>query len=264
MTPAEIQKQSQAGRSLRGPLSQDFLAATLTALVISPPVLMVDSTVIRKAAIGQPFLTCLRNILGDWIRSPRTLILSPPLRLVFLVYVGTFTFANWTDTLAKRRGNASAQDKLPGLLLTSGVSTALTIYKDGRLARIFGNVAQRGKIPLSSYCLFTIRDSITIFASFALPATVAPKFSAILEGEAKQLKAAQFLLPMAVQPITTPIHLLSLDLYNRQTGVRMWDRAGRVMRDVWTATPARMFRVLPAFGVGGVINKGLRDTFVQS
>ena len=246
------------------PLFRDFLAATMTALVISPPVLMVDSTVIRKAASSQPFLVCLKSILGKWIRSPRTLVRSPPLRLVIMVYVGTFTFANWTDTLAKRNGPGSAQDKLPGLILTSGVSTGLTIYKDGRLARIFGNAAQRGKIPLSSYCLFTVRDSITIFASFALPAAIAPSLSAVIENEGRRMKAAQFLLPMAVQPITTPIHLLSLDLYNRQTRLGLLNRGRRVMRDVWTATPARMFRVLPAFGFGGVINKGLRDAFART
>lgn len=68
---------------------------------------------------------------------------------------------------------------------------------------------------------------------------------------------AQFVTPAAVQIFSTPLHLLGLDLYNRQ-GVSGRERAGRVVRDWGMSALARMGRIIPAFGVGGVVNMKVR------
>ena len=68
---------------------------------------------------------------------------------------------------------------------------------------------------------------------------------------------AQFVTPAAVQIVSTPLHLLGLDLYNRP-GVAGSDRAGRVVRDWAKSAFARMGRIIPAFGVGGVVNAKVR------
>lgn len=72
--------------------------------------------------------------------------------------------------------------------------------------------------------------------------------------------AAQVLAPAAVQIVSTPLHLMGLDLYNRE-GVKMWGRdgrIGRVVRDWGISCGARMGRIVPAFGVGGVVNMKVR------
>lgn len=75
---------------------------------------------------------------------------------------------------------------------------------------------------------------------------------------------AQFVTPAAVQLVSTPLHLLGLDLYNRP-GVGMLSadgRATRVVRDWAKSAAARMCRIVPAFGVGGVVNMKVRKNFM--
>lgn len=76
---------------------------------------------------------------------------------------------------------------------------------------------------------------------------------------------AQFVTPAAVQIFSTPLHLLGLDLYNRP-GVKVGGadgRAARVVRDWGKAAFARMGRIIPAFGVGGVVNAKVRRGFME-
>jgi len=119
-------------------------------------------------------------------------------------------------------------------------------------------------VPLPTFALFTVRDCLTIFASFNLPPLLAPRFEAQMsEGLQKYVSsasAAQFITPAAVQIVSTPLHLLGLDLYNRP-GVAvggMDGRAARVLRDWGMSAVARICRIVPAFGVGGVVNTKVR------
>lgn len=69
----------------------------------------------------------------------------------------------------------------------------------------------------------------------------------------------QFLAPASVQIISTPMHLLGLDLYNRgQKGITWGDRWTIVKKNWGVSAVARMCRIVPAFGLGGVVNKKLR------
>lgn len=72
--------------------------------------------------------------------------------------------------------------------------------------------------------------------------------------------AAQFVTPAAVQLVSTPLHLLGLDVYNRPgVGFGGADgRAARVLRDWGISAMARICRIVPAFGVGGVVNMKVR------
>lgn len=100
---------------------------------------------------------------------------------------------------------------------------------------------------------------MTIFASFNLPPLIAPllPLSHSVEAQISRASAAQFLAPAAIQLVSTPLHLWGLDLYNRPSVI--WkERVGRVSRDWLGSSLARMARVVPAFGVGGVVNGGVR------
>lgn len=72
--------------------------------------------------------------------------------------------------------------------------------------------------------------------------------------------AAQFLAPAGMQLFSTPLHLLGLDLYNRpgRTGIGWKDRMQRIGRDWMGSSAARMARIIPAFGIGGVVNTKVR------
>ena len=113
---------------------------------------------------------------------------------------------------------------------------------------------------------------MTIFASFNLPPLIAPmlpdKFffsssEAVVEKHISRASAAQFLAPAAIQLISTPLHLLGLDLYNRPAqGHRhvpsFKARFAVVRRDWLSCSFARMGRIVPAFGVGGIVNREVR------
>jgi hypothetical protein len=69
--------------------------------------------------------------------------------------------------------------------------------------------------------------------------------------------AAQFITPAAVQLVSTPLHLLGLDLYNRPDASGA-ERSAKVVRDWAKSAVARICRIVPAFGVGGVVNMKVR------
>lgn len=129
------------------------------------------------------------------------------------------------------------------------------------------------KIPKLSYALFACRDSLTIFASFNLPAIIAPRlaelppsvrarFSRLLSSESGRTNTAQFLAPAAMQLFSTPLHLLGLDLYNRQGRLGFSERALQVTKNWAVCSFARMGRIVPAFGIGGVANNNMRRSLM--
>lgn len=62
------------------------------------------------------------------------------------------------------------------------------------------------------------------------------------------------------------MHLLGLDLYNRQPpgGLSFWgDRLPRIRRDYVSSSFARMGKIVPAYGVGGVVNVRMREGLMR-
>jgi hypothetical protein len=77
----------------------------------------------------------------------------------------------------------------------------------------------------------------------------------------KQTNIAQFIAPAMAQFVSTPLHLVGLDLYNRP-GVGWTERLGLLKRAYVTSSFARIMRIVPAFGVGGVVNTNVRESLM--
>jgi hypothetical protein len=188
------------------------------------------------------------------------------------LYFGTYFTANSIDTTSSTLKNTPFVDTTAGtskFVATSTANLALCLYKDNRFTQLFGSATSTRPVPLPTFALFTVRDCLTIFASFNLPPLLAPKLNEKMGEEVKRYVSAatvaQFVTPAAVQVFSTPLHLLGLDLYNRE-GVGMMGkdgRAGRVLRDWVKASLARMGRIIPAFGVGGVVNTKVRRGMME-
>jgi hypothetical protein len=138
------------------------------------------------------------------------------------------------------------------------------VYKDSQFARIFGRPTRgpAARMPFASYALFAARDGLTIFSSFNIPPLLSPYLlhaTPYLSTPARAQNAAQFLAPAVMQVFSTPLHLLGLDLFNRQGAVDWRERVHRVGRDWAVSALARMARIVPAFGVGGVVNRAVRE-----
>lgn len=127
---------------------------------------------------------------------------------------------------------------------------------------MFGTSTIKRSIPAASYALFALRDSITIFASFNLPPVVAPMLSKEVEKVMERASVAQILVPAAVQIVSTPLHLWGLDLYNRPEAT-LRERVRQVGKNWVGSTTARMGRIVPAFGFGGVVNGKVRRKLME-
>lgn len=131
---------------------------------------------------------------------------------------------------------------------------------------MFGTASAARTIPLPSYILFMSRDALTIFASFNLPPLVAPNLPLsddFAEKYMSRASAAQFLIPASMQLVTTPLHLLGLDLYNRKEAEGLAERLSKVRADYIKSSLARMARIIPAFGIGGVVNNQMRAKLMK-
>lgn len=194
---------------------------------------------------------------------PHRFLTSRPFLLIYLLYGGTYLTANTLDTFKSTIDNKSASATTRGFAkfsATSAANLSLCLYKDSQFTKMFGTVSAR-PIPPITYALFMTRDALTVFASFNLPPVVAPRLPIsddFAERYMSRASAAQFLIPASMQFISTPLHLFGLDLYNRNGDTTFMERLRKVRMDYFKSVLARMARIVPAFGLGGVVNNGMR------
>jgi hypothetical protein len=224
-----------------------------------------------------------RNSLASSIASslktlllrPHTLLFSKPPALIFLTYGSTYLVTNSVDTTSSTFSNRPASTVTAGagkFFAGSATNIGIGIYKDQVFVRLFGppGVIPRA-VPLPSYTLFALRDCLTIFASFNVPPILGPyldsRFSEQLRSRMTGLSTAQFIAPALVQFISTPLHLFGLDLYNRPTTtaapVTFRERFELVRKNWAISSAARICRIVPAFGIGGVVNMKVRRSLMQ-
>ncbi|KAI5288115.1 hypothetical protein KEM54_005459 [Ascosphaera aggregata] len=282
-------------------VATDFASAGTAATAISPIITMIDKAIIEKAAKGLAIRGSIYGSVRQMFTCPVTFFSSTPFVLIYLLYFTTYVTANLIDTgsrtLSSTYGSGGFGTVTAGpvkFIATTAVNMSMCVYKDSRFAKFFGNrmianssaTPRGGKglasitfkpppMPKASLGLFCARDSLTIFASFNLPPLLAPSIPDFIAPSAvAKANVAQFAIPSAIQVISTPIHLLGLDLYNRPhlpaasgtsgetQSVSASNRWKRVKRDWMPSFGARIARVAPAFGVGGVLNGRMRATLM--
>lgn len=202
-----------------------------------------------------------------------------------MVYSATYMSANLIDTVSYNlrpspsASTASHTDPEADMktvtagtakfITTSAVNMSLCLYKDRTFTRLFSTLSTPRPVPFPTYLLFSARDCLTIFFSFNVPPVVAPLLpinphtgtvAAIPElgfGGWQPQTVTQLVAPAVCQIFSTPLHLLGLNLYNRP-GADAAARLKQVRKDWVRSALARMGRIVPAFGVGGVVNTGIR------
>ncbi|OCK86035.1 hypothetical protein K432DRAFT_285567 [Lepidopterella palustris CBS 459.81] len=248
----------------------DFAAAASAGVLVAPIITIIDRGIIENASGRNTLGASLKSSLKELLLRPHRFLVSKPFALIFSLYCGTYMTANSIDTASStlRAQPASRTTAgLPKFVATSSSNLALCLYKDNRFTQMFSAPGSAPRaVPAATFVLFTLRDCLTIFASFNLPPIIAPHLSRYMgesvKGYVSSASAAQFLTPAAVQLFSTPVHLLGLDLYNRENA--MWQaRAGKVARDWAKSCLARIFRIVPAFGVGGVVNMNVRKGLME-
>jgi hypothetical protein len=239
----------------------------------------------ERASKGYPIRQTVTSCLRSMVARPGSFLASTPFLLIYTLYTSTYLTANTIDTASSTLRDQPFSAVFAGpakFLTTTTVNMGLCVYKDARFTKMFGaspppssssssssgastaatpSAAATPQVPKTSYALFCLRDSVTIFASFNIPPLIAHTIpDAVAPSEGMKAAMAQFACPALMQFISTPMHLLGLDLYNRQPagGLPWQERAARIRRDYVSSSFARMAKIVPAFGVGGVVNVRMR------
>ncbi|KAJ3125289.1 hypothetical protein HK098_000414 [Nowakowskiella sp. JEL0407] len=229
----------------------DWVAATVTTITITPVVAIIDRAIVSNAAGTVSLKSGLYQGCKE-LTHPLKFARQPNVLAVSLVYFATYGAANSADTISRHLNQPPG---LPILISSSAANMGFAIWKDQFLARLYGGSTNPKPLPLSSYSLFAVRDVLTMGACFTLP----PYLSEAIQehypklGKAKSDTLSQFLLPTSMQLITTPLHLLALDIYNNPTKT-ISDRVRFLIRESPATLLTRMIRVLPAYGCGGTVS----------
>ncbi|KAK3620281.1 hypothetical protein LTR56_023495 [Elasticomyces elasticus] len=270
-------------QNLGSRLAVDVACAVSAGGMVAPLITMIDKyvdamlgnnsqangrrAIIENASGKRPMMPSLKASLSSLLFRPHRFLTSKPFALILMLYSGTYLAANTLDTFKSTTKNRAASSTTSGptkFAATSAANLSLCLYKDSQFTKMFGTASAR-PIPPVTYALFAARDCLTIFASFNLPPILAPNMplSESAEKYISRASAAQFLAPAAIQLISTPFHLLGLDLYNRNGGTPFSDRLRKVRVDWIKSSIARMCRIVPAFGFGGVVNNGMRSRLMK-
>ena len=238
-------------------LCGDFASAVCASIAVSPVVASMDRAITKNAAGAQPLWPALADGLKELAKRPLTNLTSVPSRWLMLVYSATYGAANSANTICKHFGYSPS---LPVLGGSTAANMSTGVAKDRAFARTFGVVAPR-PLPLGSYALFFTRDALAMAFIFNLPPTVALQLQEYggLNREAANF-GASFTTPVLSQILTTPLHLLGLSLYNVESatfGMRMEE----LKRTYPPTLLLRMIRIVPAFSVGGIVNRGIRESW---
>ncbi|THY33069.1 hypothetical protein D6D00_01103 [Aureobasidium pullulans] len=245
-------------------LAADIMAAATAGALVAPVITAIDKAIIENASGRAALGLSLRSSFATLTLRPHHFLFSKPFALIFALYTGTYVTANTLDTCSSTISAKSASTTTSGpakFLATSSANLSLCLYKDSRFAKLFGVATSSPRpIPGPSYALFALRDCLTVFASFNVPPLIAPlmPLSDNMQKHISAASAAQFVAPAAIQLISTPLHLLGLDLYNRDGKLGARERMIKVRKDWLKSSFARMARIIPAFGVGGVVNTRVR------
>ncbi|TQS34040.1 hypothetical protein Golomagni_05595 [Golovinomyces magnicellulatus] len=259
-------------KNLTARIGADLAASCSAAACVAPLVTVIDKAIMQNASGQATLFSSLATSCSTFLRRPHRIVFSRPFFLITLLYGGTYLAANTVDTLSAITTNQPASSITSGVSKFAASSTAnicLCLFKDAKFAQFFGPSGPPRPFPSSSFALFIMRDYLTIFASFNVPPLLGPLISHQLDPKSQLLldgqTVAQFAAPAFVQLLNTPLHLLGLDLYNRQGATIRWSQRWATVRKNWAiSAAARMCRILPAFGIGGVLNAGVRKNLMES
>jgi hypothetical protein len=245
-------------------VAMECTTAVISAFTVAPAVSIVDRAIVSNASGKEALVPCLINGVKELVLKPGYFLRQPAFLMIWGVYSGTYCAANSIDALCERAGKSSTTPKFFG---SAATNVTLSVLKDKAFARLFG-VGEARPLPLRSYGLFATRDSMTILASFTLPGPIGrsmEKSFGLPHQTADNL--AQLAAPCFMQFLSAPLHLHGLDLYNRGVATQA-ERVSFVKQEYLKTALARIARIFPAFGVGGVVNKyirkGGRDFLVKS
>ncbi|KAJ3414154.1 hypothetical protein HDV05_007016 [Chytridiales sp. JEL 0842] len=259
-------------------LAVEWTAAACSAFLISPFISIIDKAIFCNASGRQRLGDSIKDGFKTMLFRPHVFVRQPSFLIVYGLYTSTYVVANTIEAVSHYTNTNPFYYKFVG---TSLANVSLSAVKDVYFTRAFAketaapaaptttttkgapaaaaaSAVIKKKVPFRSYSLYTIRDSLTIFASFNLPGLLASHLNENYSVPLTQARTfAQLFTPCAVQLTSSPLHLLGMDFYNRPQAT-VGERVSFIKREYVKTTAARIGRIFPAYGIGGVANTFFR------
>ncbi|KAI5926865.1 hypothetical protein F4810DRAFT_653865 [Camillea tinctor] len=269
------------------PLVGDVTAAAIAATIVTPSMVIIDRAVVENIVHKKPLISSLWARTKLAARHPLQLVICRPFAIMWMLYAATYGTASVSDTLARHWFKIAPETIT--FVATSAINVPLGVWKDVRYAQIYGNkpvkaretplstpgainkltatsqvptVPLRG-VPRAAALVFLIRDCFTIFGSVTLP----PKVSGLIpdnlgSGRLSKETMSQLMVPVLSQLVASPIHLVGLDMVNRQEPrISLRNRVSHNQESLVPTTVMRSLRILPSFGLGIITNTEMRKFF---
>lgn len=231
----------------------DLGAAAVSSALAAPFVAAIDTAITKNASGAMQLFPSLREELLQLQRNPLAYLRAPPFRWLWAVFFSTYVAANTADTVCASNSMSST---MPVLVASTAANMSSAMAKDSAFAKMYGVIAPR-PVPLASYGCFFCRDIVSMAFFFTLPPLLSAKLQERGAGSTVADVSAQFALPVVVQVVSNPWHLLGLNLYNDAKATPA-ERMRTVRQQLPLTVVARMLRIVPAFSIGGSLNKQLR------
>lgn len=254
----------------------DIAIGTSVTFGVAPFLTVVDKAIVQSTAGSHTLIQSGIESVKGIISQPKNYLKSPTFLLMWGVYAATYSSANSLKTIVEHQeGRSNNQPKSstrhanPGkfgvFLGTTMVNSGTSLMKDQAYAKMFGMNSTTLAVPRLSYAFWMMRDLSVIGSSFILPDLVSGHVSTAFGIDQESARSmSQICLPIIAQTIAGPLHFLGLDLYNRNLHSKSWRTAianrARYLRKGYTSVvAARIARIAPGYGIGGVMNTKLRD-----
>ncbi|KAJ3012602.1 UNVERIFIED_CONTAM: hypothetical protein HDU68_001116 [Siphonaria sp. JEL0065] len=233
----------------------DLVTGFFTSALVAPIVATIDKCIIANASGREPLEMGLRRFGRMLVTNPIQFARQPFFFPVFCIFAGTYGVANVVETVCIVNQTPPA---LPKFVTSSGINIVLCAWKDSLFTQWYGVVNPK-PLPKLSLALFGLRDSMTVGTSFIAPPLVSPLLQSSPFNIPKKSAdlSSQIILPCLVQFVSTPVHLVSLDLYNH-AGFGVKEHWAMVKKNYWKSAIGRVCRTLPGFGFGGIANRHMR------
>ncbi|KAL7573902.1 hypothetical protein ACA910_001916 [Epithemia clementina (nom. ined.)] len=271
----------------------DVVVGVSVTALIAPSLTVVDKALVQRSAGSHTFMASAQQSLSYMFQRPWSYLKSPTFLWMWATYATTYSTANALKTLADHYGGDSQTTMSPSgsaattatknnihnntsvgcgwgtlvFLGTTAANSSASLCKDRAYARMFGT-STAIVVPPMAYGLWLARDFTVIGSSFVLPPMVAQHLEQARGGaggggapSASSLALAQFATPLAAQLVAGPLHYLGLDLCNRPVVATLLDRWVHLRQGLSSVITARMVRILPGYGLGGVWNQQGRQAW---
>ncbi len=262
---------------LTSKLVGDVAIASGVTFLVAPFLTVVDKAIVQSAAGSRTLVQSGIESMQGIFRNPANYLKSPTFLLMWGVYAATYSTANSLKTISEHQEYKKSREeanpgstsrdmgKLGVFLGTTFVNSSAALLKDQAYAKMFGTNSTNIAIPKLSYACWIARDFSVIGSSFILPDLVSGYVATQCNIDEKSAKSiSQIALPVATQFIAGPLHYVGLDLYNRDLSAKSLteafiDRSVSLYRGIVPVIAARIARIAPGYGIGGVLNTNLRD-----